>query len=204
MSKRDDGAFERQPRDLYETPLKTARFLLPWLPPRTRFYEPCCGPGKLISHLVGAGHLCIGRSDIERDARTTRYDIEPGAIFISNPPGWGRGTRDVMHPILVNLSNQALTWLLMSSDWSCNEGSGELLHHRCDMIVAAGRAHWFGATQGYDNVSWYRFTPPRAWAMPTFVGRGSMPARAQYFNDATLKTVAADTRYRSQTERRMT
>jgi hypothetical protein len=153
-SKRDDGAYERREKDLYETPLETAEPLLPWLVSGTRFIEPCAGPGKLIGHLVAAGHICVGRSDIERDARVTRYDVAPGTIFITNPPGWGRGTVDVMHPILVNLSNQAPAWLLMSSDWACNERSGELLHHRCDRIVSAGRARWFGGTQGFDNVSW--------------------------------------------------
>ena len=112
MGKR--STFSRIPQDAYPTPAEAVAPLRPHLAPITRFIEPCCGDGHLIEHLVSAGHMCVGRCDLPDDARTWRYpEREPGIVFITNPP-W---RRDVLHLIIVNLSDQAPTWLLIDAGW---------------------------------------------------------------------------------------
>jgi hypothetical protein len=81
--------FPRRDRDDYCTPLSAVLPLLECLPPRTAFVDPCCGEGDLIAHLTAAGHVLVGRSDAEIDARTARYQIPKDGVFISNPP-WRR------------------------------------------------------------------------------------------------------------------
>jgi hypothetical protein len=83
--------FERRSRDGYPTPAAAVASLLPWLPPRTRFVEPCPGAGALVGHLTGAGHVCVGAYDLpNHDARTASCDVPEGAVFCTNPPFWGR------------------------------------------------------------------------------------------------------------------
>ena len=83
--------FPRIPQDAYSTPAEAVAPLLPHLEPGSRFFEPCAGEGRLIEHLVNAGHICVGRCDLPIDARTWRYlSIESGVLFITNPPGAGR------------------------------------------------------------------------------------------------------------------
>jgi hypothetical protein len=80
---------------------------LPHLTPCTRFIEPCCGHGWLVGHLKRAGHVLVGAFALPHDARVKRYPIEDGVVFVTNPP-W---RRDVLHEVVVNLSDQAPTWL---------------------------------------------------------------------------------------------
>ena len=78
--------FPRIPQDAYSTPAEAVAPLLPHLEPGSRFFEPCAGEGRLIEHLVNAGHICVGRCDLPIDARTWRYlSIESGVIVITNP-----------------------------------------------------------------------------------------------------------------------
>src|SRR6476620_7032842 len=101
MSKRARFQHERNPRDFYPTPQEAVLPLLPYLPPRTRFVEPCAGAGDLIDHLKAAGHVCVAaydiepqRDDIERRDAMTLDAVDPGITFITNLP-W---TRTWLHP----------------------------------------------------------------------------------------------------------
>ena len=49
MGKRSD--FERVPRDYYPTPFEAVRPLVPHLPDKGLFGEPCAGDGRLIRHI---------------------------------------------------------------------------------------------------------------------------------------------------------
>ena len=98
MGKR--SSFPRRERDCYPTPLSAVLPLLECLPPHTKFYEPCRGENDLVGHLTAAGHVLVGSSDEELDARTTQYRIPEDLVFVTNPP-WDRPT---LHAILVNLS----------------------------------------------------------------------------------------------------
>jgi hypothetical protein len=143
--------------------------LLPWLPPRSRFIEPCAGAGKLVEHLTRAGHVPVLSLDLPVDARTARYRVAAGEMFVSNPPFWGC-PKD-LHPLIENLSNQAPAWLLLSADWLHNKSSAPLMP-RLRMIVSIGRIKWIEGSlfAGKDNAVWCLFDRPSG--VPTiFVGR---------------------------------
>jgi hypothetical protein len=162
------SSFARIRRDKYDTPLAAATPLLPWLAPKTRFIEPCVGEACLAEHLIQAGHVMIAGHDLPDDARTMRYPAPDGALFITNPPYWGRPND--LHPLIVNLSDQAPTWLLMSADWLFNQSSGPLTR-RLRRIVAVGRVKWIPGSSwvGKDNAAWLLFDRKAHSAL--FIGR---------------------------------
>lgn len=173
MGKRSD--FPRRDRDFYPTPAEAVRPLLPHLAPGTRFAEPCAGDGALVDHLTAAGHVCARardieprRADIERnDALTTLTgNID---CFITNPP-W---SRDVLHPLIVHLSDQAPTWLLFDADWVHTRQAAPYLP-RLRKIVAVGRVKWIPDSPftGKDNCAWHLFTS-EADAPAEFYGRAA-------------------------------
>ena len=157
--------FERRPRDMYPTPPEAVAPLLAHLSPRTMFLEPCAGEGDLIQHLEAAGHVCMGAYDIEpkrgktrhltvpKDARSYNYSWREGC-FITNPP-WAR---DVLHPIILNLSCQMPTWLLFDADWMHTRQAAPYMG-RCKKIISIGRVKWIPDSKftGKDNACWYLF-----------------------------------------------
>jgi hypothetical protein len=179
MSKRAPQ-FERRERDFYPTPREAVLPLLPHLPPRLRYIEPCAGDGALIRHLDSAGHKCLGAYDLEpragtephlcvrQDAREYQYPgVAYGSIFITNPP-WARET---LHPIIRNLSSQASTWLLFDADWMHTRQAAPYLP-LCRKIVSVGRLKWIPDSPftGKDNCAWYLFDA-HSDAPAVFVGR---------------------------------
>ena len=119
-----------------------------------RFYEPCVGNGDLVNlierYAIGE---CVGRSDIELDARSTQYTTS-AKCFITNPP-W---TREILHPIINNLRRQLPTWLLFDSDWMFTAQSNPYMQY-CKIILPVGRLKWIPGTTdvGKDNCAWYLF-----------------------------------------------
>jgi hypothetical protein len=163
------STFTRVARDLYQTPEEAVRPLLRWLPRGTPFIEPCCGEGALARSLEASGHRCMGAYDLPTDARSHRYGVKQGVIFITNPPFWGQ-PKD-LHPLIENLSDQAPTWLLMSADWLFNQSSGPLAAKRMRRIVAVGRVRWIPGSPhvGKDNCAWLLFY--KYGRRATFIGR---------------------------------
>jgi hypothetical protein len=156
MGKR--SAFVRYPQDAYDTPYKAVLPLLPHLDPNTRFVDPCAGAGYLVGHLKRAGHVLVGAFGLPgHDARTARYDVAGAGCFITNPP-WRRG---VLHEIIVNLSDQAPTWLLVDFDWLATKQSAPFLPCLRDIVVI-GRVRWIPDSpyDGKDNSCWIRFDRP--------------------------------------------
>jgi hypothetical protein len=168
MGKR--STFPRFPQDAYATPWEAVVPLLDHLAPRTRYIEPCGGEGRLIEHLKRAGHTCVGYYDLPFDARTTRYVVDDADRFITNP-AW---RRDVLHPILVNLSDQLPTWLLLDADWVHTKQAIPYLP-RLRKIVSVGRVKWIPGSPftSKDNCVWCLFDLPRlnGHAPVRFVGR---------------------------------
>lgn len=78
MSQRDSG-YERQERDLYETPEWVTLALAPHLPgDGWAIWEPACGSGKMVRALESCG----------RGYTVTGTDIEDGSDFMLTPmPG---------------------------------------------------------------------------------------------------------------------
>jgi hypothetical protein len=172
MGKR--SSFERRPQDFYRTPYEAVVPLLPYLPAGTAFAEPCAGDGALIDHLTVAGHECVWATDIEPrrddidnyDARTIMTACD---CYITNPP-W---RRDVLHEIIMWLSDQKPTWLLLDADWMHTKQAAPYMR-RCRQIVSVGRVKWIEDSKhtGKDNCCWYLF---EAWpsGQTNFVGRAA-------------------------------
>jgi hypothetical protein len=142
--------------------------LLAQLPRSVSFVEPCRGEGRLIEHLVSAGHRCAGAYGLpEHDARSHRYRLEPTDVFITNPP-W---SRPILHEIVVNLSDQAATWLLIDFNWLARRQAGPYLP-RLRKVVIIGRVKWIEDSPftGKDDSVWCKFTRPSA-EPAIFIGR---------------------------------
>ena len=157
MGKRSD--FPRLPRDCYDTPVAAAAPLLSHLAPGARFIEPCAGAGYLVGHLKRAGHILVGAYDLSNDARSARYaGVSDGVVFVTNPPC----SRSVLHPIIINLSDQAPPWLLIDADWVHNKQAIPYLP-RLKTIISIGRVRWIPNSpyDGKDNCAWHLFDRPR-------------------------------------------
>ena len=163
MGKRSD--YERKPRDFYPTPLAAVEPLLPHLPRRFKFVEPCVGDGALAIHLEWNGGLCMWGSDIEPQHETaikcdytevgTNECIEADYI-ITNPP-WDR---KILHPMITHFSQLLPTWLLFDADWMHTKQSIPYLPY-LKKIVSIGRVKWIEESNsvGKDNCCWYYFEP---------------------------------------------
>lgn len=171
MGKR--SSFERVPRDFYPTPREAVLPLLPHLPARVRFCEPCAGDGALIDHLESAGHCCAAAWDIEpqRDGidrqDATQRQIGNIDCFITNPP-W---SRDVLHPLIVNLSAQHPAWLLFDADWIHTRQAAPFMP-LLRRVVSVGRVKWIKDSPftGKDSCAWHLFDA-RSDAPALFFGR---------------------------------
>ena len=165
MCKRSD--FERKPRDFYPTPMEAVKPLIPHLPRKFTFAEPCAGDGALCRHLEHYGGVCMWASDIDpqlegihkNDYSEIGYnELIESEYIITNPP-WDRV---ILHPMIEHLSKQKPTWLLFDADWMHTKESIPFLRF-LHKIVSVGRIKWFGNTTGKDNCAWYLFdaqTPP--------------------------------------------
>ncbi len=169
MGKRSD--FPRLPQDAYSTPAEAVVPLLRRLTPRTRFIEPCAGAGRLIEHLESAGHVCAGRCDLPCDATVAHYDVEGADYFITNPP-W---RRDVLHPIIVNLSDQLPTWLLIEFGLGAHASIGAVPiapqgdRQRRTSPLDSRLAN--SPYDGKDNCAWHLFSRPEFDVVTRFFGR---------------------------------
>jgi hypothetical protein len=174
MGKR--SSFERVPRDFYPTPYEAVVPLLPHLDPDSLFCEPCVGDGALAKHLEAHGHICVEGSDtapnggysLVRDARTINLYLACDYV-ITNPP-W---SREVLHPIILNLSRQMPTWLLFDADWMHTRQSAPFMPY-LRKIVSVGRVKWIPDSPftGKDNCCWYLFDQTSE-APAQFVGRAA-------------------------------
>lgn len=170
MSKRKH-TFKRRKQDRYFTPPEAVVPLLSHLGDVEWYIEPCAGEGHLAAALsdIPCGPKLFSRHDIEADARTTDYNKWLNfdryvSHFITNSP-W---TRELLHPIIENLSNQLPTWLLFDADWKYTVQKSlakrigcktvPQLLERCVKIVAVGRVSWMqNGTSSLDNCAWYLF-----------------------------------------------
>ena len=162
MGKRSQ--FAKNKHDKYYTPYLPILPLVPHLPTTPFTYaEPCAGDGSLINHLtkIKPNAKCLIKCDIEPDRediiKESAFNIDYTSVdmIITNPP-W---TRDILHDLIIYLSNQKPTWLLFDHDWIQTEQSIPYMD-RCTDIVPIGRVKWFANTkkQSKDSCSWYRFT----------------------------------------------
>ncbi len=201
MAKRSD--FVRIEKDKYPTPIAAVAPLLPFLPERFSYIEPCAGDGRLISHLstLIPGSLCTRAFDVQpdmpykgepisietKDALTLQPADMVGALgrradyIITNPP-WSRDARSgfLLHRLIETFSSIAPTWLLFDHDWLANKAARPFIENQLVAVVPIGRVKWIenSTMAGKDNCSWYLFDR-RARFMrgeaPRFYGRGQTP-----------------------------
>lgn len=158
MGKR--SSFDRVPRDYYPTPAEAVAPLLRFLPPATRFAEPCAGDGRLVRHLEAAGHVCVDAADIAPQANWIRrqdaltYQNDDASVYITNP-SW---TRSVLHPLIRHLAAHRPTWLLIDANWLFTKQAAPLLLI-CSKIVTIGRVKWIPDSKmtGKDDAIWANF-----------------------------------------------
>lgn len=183
MGKRSD--FDRIPKDLYQTwDPKAVTPLLPHLPARTKFAEPCCGEMALIRQLEAAGHVCYWASDIvdrnapitvsgawvkntvtEIDALKVTKPLQLADCIITNPPY----LKEILFPMIEHFRKYNQTWLLLSADFMHNVGSGTIMKY-CSKIVSIGRVTWIPGTKpGKENSAWYCFE--QEMCETKFIGR---------------------------------
>jgi hypothetical protein len=169
------SSFERVPRDFYPTPAEAVVPLLPHLPPKCAFAEPCAGNGALIDHLENAGHHCFFACDIDPqrgdiiDAPYHAALPERIDFFITNPP-W---SREILHQIIADLSAERPTWLLFDADWMHTRQSTPFMPY-LRKIVSIGRVKWIPDSKmtGKDNCCWYLFDQTSD-APAQFIGRAA-------------------------------
>ena len=169
MAKRSPGQFARLPQDQYATPLAGVEPLLPYLDPATHFVELCTGEGLLAGHLKGAGHVLVGAYDLLHDARTQRYpEANDGVIFCTDPP-W---RRDFLPPAIVNLSDQAPTWLLIDADYLHTRQSIPFMP-RLRAVISVGHLKRIPGSPhtGKDNAIRTLWSRPDDRATVRFIGR---------------------------------
>lgn len=82
MSKRTPSLPQR-PRGFWPTPRPAVVPLIPYLPPRARYGEPCAGAGDLIDHLseLWPGGRCVWASHSCGNERC----INPGHLYWATP-----------------------------------------------------------------------------------------------------------------------
>jgi hypothetical protein len=167
------SSFERVPRDFYPTPYAAIVPLLPHLPSRATFSEPCAGNGALIDHLERGGLTCSYACDIYPQRQGIARADYMGALglgvdfHITNPP-WAR---EVLHGVIHYLSADAPTWLLFDADWMHTRQSTPFMPY-LRKIVSVGRVKWIPDSKmtGKDNCCWYLFDQTSD-APAQFIGR---------------------------------
>jgi hypothetical protein len=157
------SSFPKIPKDKYMTIDKRAvEALLPFLPAKVNFAEPCVGNWDLAIDLEFYGHNCVYASDIDgpedhrKDALTlSSEDLKDADLIITNPP-W---SRPVLHAMIPTFAALKPTWLLFDADWFHTKQAASYVRDLCTDFVSVGRLVWIPGTRisGKDNVAWYRF-----------------------------------------------
>lgn len=170
MSKRAPGLPQR-PRGWWPTPFEAVAPLIPYLPPRKSYGEPCAGDGALIQHLahLWPGGRCVFAADMEPQApgidQILVADLTPEIVgeqldmWITNTP-WPKlgGRGDPALSIIKHLITIAPGWFLLPFDFAANEYFKHVIGH-CADIVPIGRVQWVPGSEskGKDNVAWFYF-----------------------------------------------
>lgn len=179
MGRRSD--FARRDRDFYPTPKEAVEPLIPHLPDKFTFAEPCAGDGRLIDHIADLfpSSFCKFATDVEPqrhgiaklDARDAIYcDVD---LVITNTP-WPRpgGCGEPVISFINQLTLSAPTWLLLPAAFKENAYFAKV-QDICRLYVAVGRISWEGnGVKGKDDCGWYLFDRKNRTPMQ-FVGRAA-------------------------------
>lgn len=168
MGKRSE--YNKIARDKYYTPIAAVKPLIPFLPEKFTFCEPCSGDGRLINHLeLLSGATCVASYDIEPDndsiktldATTLMEEHLQGADYIITNSPWTRTKASgyLLHTLIQRFSDLRPTILLFDADWVHTIQSSNLVKSRLCKIISIGRVKWIedSAGSGKDNAAWYLF-----------------------------------------------
>lgn len=183
MSKRTPGLPQR-PNGFWPTPKSAIAPLVPWLPRRAAYGEPCAGDGAIVAGLADLwpGGCCVWQSDLAPQARgieALRVDEITAQragrvdLWITNPP-WPKGGKrgDPALSIIAHLAAIAPVWALLPWDFSANDYLRRL-HGICSDAIPIGRVSWMGNGQpGKDNCGWFRFDQGWTLGAPLLRKRG--------------------------------
>jgi len=142
MGKRSN--FERIERDFYPTPETGFIPLIPHLPSKFTYIEPCAGDGSLVRHIEKHCDASLveaidieprGPGIIKDDALTHNY--KSCDYIITNPP-WDRR---LLHEMIEKFSDHAPTWLLFDADWIHTKQAAPFMY-RLRKVVSVGRLKW--------------------------------------------------------------
>ena len=163
MGKRSD--FARVERDWYPTPMEAMLPLLPHLPQRFDWFEPCAGDGAIVRHmkvfrpearLIGATDIHPMDDTIDKcDLLTeTPPDLYKADMAITNLP-WDR---KILHELIVKVTTHTPLWTLLDSNWANTAQAVPYLEF-CSKIVQVGRLKWIPGTKdvGKDDAAFYLF-----------------------------------------------
>jgi hypothetical protein len=99
MSQRDSG-YARKENDLYETPGWVTEALLPHLGDVQSIWEPACGNGAIVDHLVRRGIKSIDFTDITDGRDFLKEGPRPVEAIVTNPP-YGLAKEFIEHAIAI-------------------------------------------------------------------------------------------------------
>ncbi len=172
MTKRADGKFERNARDLYMTPAEAVAPLTPFLQDTRTFAEPFVGDGAIVRALEALGYECAYASDLkpigdarryatERDALTvTAEDLAGSDVLVTNTPWPAKFQKgEPTLGFIRHFMEMKPCFFLLSADIAHNGYMAELLMTHCTMIQSVGRVKWIADSDntGFDNAAWYGF-----------------------------------------------
>ena len=190
MTKRSDGKFKRNARDLYMTPAEAVIPLTPFLRQHRTFAEPFVGDGAIVRALEGLGYECAYACDIEPlgdakryaetlDAMTVNIQLVGIDCVVTNSPWpakFQKGEPTVGY--IRHFMHMKPSFFLLSADVAHNGYMAELLLNNCTMIQSVGRVKWIADSEntGFDNAAWYGFgRQKKTPGPPPFYPRGTLP-----------------------------
>ena len=162
MSQRDSG-YQRQERDLYETPAWVTEVLLPHLPDGIKeIWEPACGSGKMVRSLEAAGYAVHG-TDVD-----TGWDFlacEVGNLKACDEapcdkPPYALAVKFIDHAIRLMQPHAGMVAMLLRTDFD-HAKTRHGLFGECPTfskkIVLTKRIKWFEDSSGSPsfNHAWF-------------------------------------------------
>ncbi len=158
MSQRESG-YDRQDRDLYETPEWVTLALLPYLADRPRsILEPACASGKMVRALKSGGHSVLG-TDISTGSDFLSLETCYADIIVTNPP-YKLAKEFIEHAVHLMEKTAGKVAMLLRTDYD-HAATRQHLFGECPIfsqkIVLTKRIIWFdapGAAPSFNH-AWY-------------------------------------------------
>lgn len=132
MSQRASG-YERNYRDLYETPEWATKAVVPYLPPKSVIFEPACGSGKMLRALRETFDVTGDDLEQGQDFLLLAKLSDKFTAVVTNPP-YNLATEFVEHSLSLTWPHGVVAMLL-----------------RTDFDHAKTRAHLFAKQSAFQR-----------------------------------------------------